>query len=132
MLIDTIISLKAKCCLEEEIGEDFNLSTKELSCIFSLYKHEFIHSKELSNKINLSPSRGSRIINRLIKKGYVIETHDLEDKRFLNLSLSEDGKQIYERVKKKRIECENRLLSKLDNQQKKVVKKGLEILIGAM
>ncbi len=129
MFIDTIIKLKAKCCLEEEIGEDFNLTTKELSCILNLKGKEMIHSKDLSNKINLSPSRGSRVINSLLKKGFLVEIHDPKDKRYSNLSLSKKGITLFNKVEEKKHECENRLLSKLNKHQKQRVKEGLDILL---
>ena len=129
MLIDTIIKLKSRCCLEEEIGQDFNLTNKELSCIFNLKEIKTIHSKDLSQKINLSPSRGSRVINSLIKKGYLTEIQAPEDKRYLNLSLSKKGIGIFKKVEEKKYECENRLLSKLNHQQHQIVKEGLNILL---
>lgn len=129
MLIDTIIKLKSRCCLEEEIGEDFNLTSKELACIFNLKDNEAIHSKDLSGKINLSPSRGSRVINNLIKKGFLIEIHDQKDKRYSNISLSKKGNVIFKKVEEKKFECENRLLAKLDSHQREVVKEGLNILL---
>ena len=132
MLIDKIINLKAKCCIEDEIGEEFNLSVRELSCIFCLKDGEMIHSKDLSMKINLSPSRGSRIINGLIQKGYLLETHNPDDKRYTNLSISEKGLDIYKEANKKKYECEKRLLGNLNNNQKRLVEEGLNILLGVM
>jgi len=49
------------------------------------------NKKELARKMLLENSTTVEISNRLVKKGYVLETSDAEDKRATRLTLTEKG-----------------------------------------
>ena len=51
------------------------------------------NKKELAKKMLLENSTAVEITNRLVKKGFIKETTDIEDKRATRLSLTKKGEQ---------------------------------------
>ena len=73
-IIDLVIALKHSCLVKEDsIREEFSLSPAEYRGILSINQGEAVKGIELSEKMGLSVSRGSRVIEKLTKKGYLKE-----------------------------------------------------------
>jgi DNA-binding MarR family transcriptional regulator len=128
-IIDHIFLLKQKCLQTEiEIGTEMGLSYREIIGIGALKKDETIDCNTLSEMMGLSKSRGSRVIDKLITKGYLSRRVSDFDRRAVEISLTEKGaicKKSIEMIKKK---CEKKIEASLNNQQKKIIKEGLKIL----
>ena len=128
-IIDQLFLLKHKCLQTEiEIGTEMGLSYREIMGIEALKKNEIIDSNTLSKIMGLSKSRGSRVIDNLINKGYLSRKVSEFDRRSVEISLSKNGiicKKSIERIKKK---CEKKIEASLNNHQKKTIKESLEIL----
>jgi DNA-binding MarR family transcriptional regulator len=88
-----------------------------------------ICSKNLSATIGLSPSRGSRIINRLIDRGLVESSYCRGDKRYNELSLTEDGRVCLDAIERKKAACENEILKDLNNDERNTVAEGIDLLL---
>lgn len=132
MLIDEIMELKKRCNFADEIGKTYKITLGEVSCISEIAQHEPMTSKEVSALLDLSPSRGSRIISRLIEREFIKGEVDKKDRRYLTLSLTELGKECYKNILIEKDQCETRLLAKLSEEQRDAVKSGLEILLQVM
>ena len=90
---------------------------------------ERITCNVLSKKMGLSPSRGSRIIDGLVRKKYLIRTPNSEDRRSFVLSLSPKGTKIKEQIEQERNNCERRIREKLSTEELELIKEGLELVI---
>ena len=88
-LVGLRIELK-KGCMENEkqIRTLCNISLAEYQGIVEIKTTERITCNILSKKMGLSPSRGSRIVDGLVRKGYLLRTTNPEDRRSFILSLS--------------------------------------------
>ncbi len=128
-MIDEILELKKRCNFSDEIGKSFNLTQGEVSCISAIAQCENISSKDLSTLMELSPSRGSRVISKLIQRGFISGSSDEHDRRYLSLSLTSEGEICYRAILNEKRLCEERILSGLDDAQKLAVKQGLDILL---
>ncbi|MBL7129672.1 MAG: winged helix DNA-binding protein [Ignavibacteria bacterium] len=128
-IIDHIFLLKQKCLQTEiEINTEMGLSYREIIGIGALKENETIDCNTLSEMMGLSKSRGSRVIDKLITKGYLSRKVSDFDRRAVEISLTEKGvicKKSIEMIKKK---CEKKIEENLNNQQKKTIKEGLKIL----
>jgi DNA-binding MarR family transcriptional regulator len=89
------------------------LSQSELLFFGSLDQCTGISSPELARNMGLSPSRISRVIEKLVVDGYLDRNTDKADRRAITLCLTENGKKIREEIAKSRQECEARLLNVL-------------------
>jgi len=129
-VIDLIFEVKEKCLLnEEDIMAANKLSPAEYRGLLSIDPGETITCKALSEKMGLSPSRGSRVIFKLIKNGYIKQKVSFEDRRCLFVSLDEKGAVIRKKIEVARAECENQIESRLSSDEMKFVVNSLNKLI---
>ena len=128
-LIDLIIQLK-KGCMEDEkqIRALCNVSLAEYKAVMEIKTTERITCNVLSKKMGLSPSRGSRIVDGLVRKGYLLRTTNPEDRRSFVLSLSSKGAKIKDDIERERNNCEKRIREKLSTKEFDLIKEGLELV----
>ena len=128
-LIDKILELKLVCHLEEELGTTCGLSPREIHCISEVVEQGPLSSKDLSQKIHLSPSRGSRVVGRLVEKGLIQVHQNDQDRRAVELSITDKGKACFQAILKDKARCEERLLMNLTEEEQQQVQKGLTLLL---
>jgi len=129
-LVDLIIELKKGCVEDEEqIRTLCHISLAEYKAVMEIDTTERITCNVLSKKMELSPSRGSRIIDGLVRKKYLIRMTNSKDRRSFVLSLSPKGTKIKEQIKRERNNCERRIREKLSTKESELIKEGLELLI---
>jgi len=131
-LIDLIIKLK-KGYLEDEkqIRTLCKVSLAEYKAILEIKTTEIITCNVLSEKMGLSISRGSRIIDSLVRKGYLLRMENPEDRRSFVLSLSSKGTEIKKQIEQERNNYEYRIRKNLSVREVKLIKEGLELIAKA-
>jgi len=128
-LVDLIIELK-KGCMEDEkqIRILCNVSLAEYKAVMEIKAIERVTCNVLSKKMGLSPSRGSRIIDGLVRKKLLLRTTNPEDRRSFVLSLSSKGAKIKDDIERERNNCEKRIREKLSAKEFDLIKEGLELV----
>ena len=128
-LIDLIIELK-KGYMEDEkqIRTLCKVSLAEYKAILEIKTTEIITCNVLSEKMGLSISRGSRIIDSLVRKGYLLRMENPEDRRSFILSLSSKGAKIKKQIEQERNNFEYRLRKNLSAREVELIKEGLELI----
>ena len=128
-LIDLIIELKKSCMNDEEqIRTLCNVSLAEYKGIMVVNEGEKITCNILSKKMGLSPSRGSRIIDNLVKKECLLRIVNPEDRRSFVISLSSRGAKLKNQIEQERNSCERRIRKKLSAKEVELIKEGLELI----
>ena len=128
-LIDLILKLKRICMEDEEkIRAICNISLAEYKGLTEIGIEEKISCYTLSKKMGLSPSRGSRIIDGLVKKGYLLRRENPKDRRSFVLSLSPKGVKIKKQIEQERSTCEYRIRKNLSLREVELIKEGLELI----
>lgn len=128
-LIDLIIELKRGCMEDEEqIRTICNISLAEYKGIMEIDIKERITCNTLSQKMCLSPSRGSRIIDSLVRKGYLLRMVNPDDRRSFVMSLSSNGVKIKKQIEQERNNCEKRIRKKFSVREIELIKEGLELI----
>jgi len=128
-LVDLIIELKKGCMNDEEqIRTLCNISLAEYKGIMVADENMQITCSILSQKMGLSLSRGSRIIENLVKKGYLVRMINPYDRRSFVVSLSSDGVKLKTQINQERINCEKRIIKRLTSKEVELVKNGLELI----
>ena len=113
-ILDLVYEMKKKCAaIDSQLMEQLHLSQSELLFFSSLDQCTGISSPELAKNMGLSPSRISRVIEKLVVDGYLDRNIDKSDRRAITLCLTEEGKKVRAEIDKHRQECENRLLHAL-------------------
>jgi DNA-binding MarR family transcriptional regulator len=113
-----IEELKDRCISNTlKIRKEANLSHSEYAGISVMTNDEIICGNDLSKKMNLSPSRGSRIIDSLVRNGFLTRENDPEDRRRYTLRLADKGIQVKKRIEKTIDECEKKVFSVLSKEE---------------
>ena len=117
-LMSLIEQLKDQCIRNTtKIREEANLSPAEYKGISVLNFDESMSGNELSRKMKLSPSRASRVIDRLVKNGYLVRIDDPVDRRRSTVCLADQGIKIKNKITEVIGKCETRVFSALSEQE---------------
>ena len=132
-LFDLIEQLKSRCIKNElSIMEEANISLAEYNGISALDPEERVCGNDLSRKMNLSPSRASRVIDKLVKNGFLVREGDAEDRRRCTISLAKKGLMVKNKIEMIKRDCENKVMAGLTEREMKYftssIKKINEIL----
>ena len=117
MLLNILVSLKEKCAdAEEGIRRDLKLSAAEYRGLMCLRPEEKINCQDLSARMNLSVSRGSRIIDNLTRKKFLKRVDCVSDRRCKNVWLTAKGVQAKQKIDSQIQECEDKLVAGIPDQ----------------
>jgi DNA-binding MarR family transcriptional regulator len=110
-ILAMVFEMKKKCAqVDQQLMDELNLSQSELLFFSALDNCQGLRSPELARNMGLSPSRVSRVIDKLVVNGYLDRNTDASDRRAITLCLTSKGKSIRNKIGKVRDECESRLL----------------------
>jgi len=132
-IIEQIFKLKYKCVsTEETFFEKAEISQADYHVIDKLEIDECLTATEFAVRLDVSVSRGSRIITRMLKNGYLNSSPADGDRRKLMLSLSKKGKDTKLKITSMKNECNRKIQTKLSEQQMDTLQKNLEIVMKAL
>lgn len=78
--------------------EDFNLAPEQNLVMMLLWEKDGLTQNQLAEKLNKDKTNIARMASSLEKKGFIKRAHPKEDRRSLMLYLTEDGKDLGEKV----------------------------------
>ena len=129
-LVDILGDLKKECeAHEQKIRKSLSLSEAEYNGLLCLNKGEKITCQEFSERMNLSVSRGSRVIDMLFENGHLDRVDCLEDRRCKNVKLTKRGAAIRRKIDSHRQDCEQKFAADYSEQKLAMLKKELRRLI---
>ena len=129
-LVDVLADLRKECkAHEEKTRKSLDLSEAEYNGLLCLNKSEKITCQEFSERMNLSVSRGSRVIEKLFEKGYLDRVDCSDDRRCKHVGLTKDGTAIRQKIDEQRQDCEQKLAMDCSEQKLTMLKKELRRLI---
>jgi len=133
-IIENILTISSQCFSAKDQKKILNdLSAREASVVISLVQaEEKVSGNDLATRNKLSPSRMSRIVESLVEKGYLVREYSETDRRYIELSLSQKGKDQRNEILSFNKECENALRDRLSSSDLSIVENAMEILIHAM
>lgn len=119
-IIDLIINMKSLCLEKEEsIRLEFDLSPAEYRGILAMKPGEPCNCNALSNNMGLSVSRGSRVVEKLIKNKYLSQEISKQDRRNIILKLAPKGIRVRKKIEEMLSDCEKTIQKKLSTEEKK-------------
>jgi DNA-binding MarR family transcriptional regulator len=129
-LLDLINRLKAGCITNEmRIMKETGLSPAEYNGIAAVSPGETITCSVLSRKMALSPSRASRVIDKMVKNGYLVRQNDAADRRKCTVSLAKRGIHIKKKIDQLKADCDKRIREQLSQKEIETLTHGLEQII---
>ena len=132
-IIDLIVALKHKCSIrEEDIQKEYDLSQAEYHGVVVVESDEKLTCSEFSERLELSPSRGSRIIGKMMEKGFINYDSIPGDRRAHSISLTPKGKRVKAKVEQKKDECEKTIREHYSDKKADELKITLTRLLEAL
>ena len=117
-LIELIEQLKIRCIKNESIiMEGTSLSPAEYNGISALDLDERISGSDLSRKMKLSPSRASRVVDKLVRNGFLTRECDAEDRRRCTISLAKKGARVKRKIEEIKNDCEKKIVRDLTDRE---------------
>jgi len=97
---------------------------------------EFLHSEkkckvnisEISKSLSITPPSATEFVKNLINKGYLEKHVSPKDKRFIEITLTDDGKKIVQDLKKYFNSLFSGIIEKLGTEQSKLLIELLDIV----
>ena len=80
-----------------------SLSFSQVAALHIIDREGFININDISNKLNLSVSATSRMIDELVKKEFVVRKEDPKNRRVKILSLSSNGENFMNNLSIERV-----------------------------
>jgi len=117
-LANLTFSLLANCQEKEvRLATIHNLTQAEFRCLRLFGTDESVNNKKIAERMNLSPSRLTRIIDGLVEKEYIIREIDPEDRRNMRVMLSKRGRQLVNQLNKAYVQIHNEILQDIEVSQ---------------
>ncbi|MCU0915068.1 MAG: MarR family transcriptional regulator [Planctomycetes bacterium] len=130
---ELILAVKRKCQRnEEQIQQELGLCQAEFNALIVLRDEAQISGCEFAERMALSPSRGSRVLDRLVNDGYAEAATHAQDRRAVAISLTPRGRQTRQRIIEEMEACESRMCGRLDQENVGQIKRALELLDAVM
>lgn len=132
-LLDLIFRLKANCIAgEARFMEETGLSPAEYKGIAAMNPDERMNGSAVSRKMELSVSRGSRVIERMVKNGYIIRENCTDDRRKCTVYLAPKGIEIKEKIEAFKNSCTEKIHHRLSPEEidtfSQSIKKVLDVI----
>jgi DNA-binding MarR family transcriptional regulator len=117
-LANLTFSLLANCQEKEvHLAELHGLTQAEFRCLRLFGTDESLNNKTIAERMNLSPSRLTRIIDGLVKKRYIRREIDPNDRRNMKVNLSKKGKALVQQLNKAYVDIHEEILMDIDPSQ---------------
>ena len=100
--------------------------------LWIITRHEPCTLSELSERMNVSPSTASELVERLVVAGFATRTTDTNDRRTIRLKLTRKGHALHHKHQAREREQTRELVEKLTPQQRKAMKGALKTLTEIM
>lgn len=129
-LAQMISTLKCRCdYTDEEIRKKTPLSPAEYRGLLCIENSETITAADFSKKMGLSPSRGSRVIDKMLDHEYLVTERSTEDRRRVLISLGKKGIDLKNEIAEAANECNRKISERLTEDEIEQIKNAIAYLI---
>jgi len=123
--------LKRIILLNKEIESYFGMSSARILTLLAFTEKKIMYMNELSKAMSLTTSTSTRMIDSLVKEGFVERGHDKSDRRLVTVGLTGKGKKVAKDIKAFRDKYFDLINAKVKDNGKKEMVSSLKTLIDA-
>lgn len=117
---------------ENLFAQQYGLTQSEFRCLKLFDKNEIINNKSIAERMSLSASRLTRIIDGLVAKGYMEREINPSDRRNMNVCLSKKGQQLVQKLDNAYVNVHKELLQHIEEPEHKPLIDAMTNLLSAM
>jgi DNA-binding MarR family transcriptional regulator len=127
-ILNEILSLSKQIQLLRKIDVDF-VSESEFRVLDALCTNQksLLNMKQVSEGTNLPPSIVSKAANALEEKGYIGRLHSRQDRRQVNIKITEAGANVLREYHKRRMQRLRPIIENLSDYEREVICEGIGI-----
>jgi DNA-binding MarR family transcriptional regulator len=131
---DNILNLIVKLRVNRELEKRHmdmicNLSVAEYRGIMAQKNGQEMTCQEMAQAMDLSPSRSSRVVDNLVRKGYCVRKISSYDRRTIAITLSNKGREVKEEIKKNRERLEQDIQKNFSDEEMDMIRSSLKMLL---
>jgi len=128
------MTMLRSCCerMEQQVREQAGLTEAQCWLLTCMPADEPVSTGQVCVDAGLSPSRGGRIVEELVKSGLLARRPDPADRRVARVGLTERGRAIKRQVDEMLQACEAEVVSRLAPTELATVETGLALLLRAL
>jgi DNA-binding MarR family transcriptional regulator len=110
----------------------YDLLVAEFRCLYTLWRNDKISVNKLAKLLNNTPSRLTRVVDSLLKRGLVQRYEPESDRRLKIISLTEKGNNLIKDMKYNYDSMHMDILSEIKDNSHDQILESINKLIGAM
>ncbi|NOR87393.1 MAG: MarR family transcriptional regulator [Bacteroidales bacterium] len=132
-ILDLIYDLKKKCSLNDEVFfKSLKITQAEYSMFICLRNCKHFNSYSVAENMQLSLSRVSRIIDKMVNKGFLNRTTNKLDRRAIDIKMTAKGKETLLKIIHYRDGREDMLTEQLEDHEVSEIKTNFSKLINLL
>jgi DNA-binding MarR family transcriptional regulator len=130
IISELVHELTLKCLYrDEKIRGETDLSPSEYRAITLLNEDEQLSASLFAEKLELSPSRSSRVITKMEADGYISVEKNAIDKRSIFITLTELGAEIRGQILSNKESCNSKLEELLNEDEQNLIVENIKKLL---
>jgi DNA-binding MarR family transcriptional regulator len=123
--------LKRIILLNKEMESHFGMSSSRILTLLVFTEKKTMYMNELSKTMSLNTSTSTRMIDGLVKEGFVERGYDQSDRRLVTVGLTGKGKKVARDIKAFRDKYFDSINAKVKDNGKEEMISSLKTLIDA-
>jgi DNA-binding MarR family transcriptional regulator len=132
-LIGLVRTLRDCCQRQEgEICHQLDLTASQFACLLAIPETSDLTVHQVAKAMGLSPSRASRIVDSLVRHGFLDRKTTDKDRRQQILALTPAGRTKWQTAHQLLVGCEQKLLSHLSAQHSLELAEAFQKVINAL
>ncbi|KYK28999.1 hypothetical protein AYK20_06260 [Thermoplasmatales archaeon SG8-52-1] len=114
------------------VGNKFGITGVQLMTLHFIKHNNNCKTSEIANFLSVSAPDATRIVETLVKKGFVERINDEKDRRIIRLLIKEEGKKVVETIKQELALSFSKILEKINEEDAKALLRGMKALSNAL
>ncbi|NOR45975.1 MAG: MarR family transcriptional regulator [Candidatus Delongbacteria bacterium] len=122
-------AMKLYCQLKDKkIAKSIDITCSELNCLKQYFDIDIISVKDLAEKLNITSGGVTRIVASLEEEGVLRRDMDPNDRRGINVTLTDKGNELIKDLRKKTIDYCKDLFDEINKKDQNTIHDGLSLL----
>jgi MarR family transcriptional regulator, organic hydroperoxide resistance regulator len=109
-----------------------NVTVPQLRSLFFIRNEGTTNLSKLAARLAVTPTNVTGIVDRLLKKGLITRTESSQDRRILELRLTEDGEKLVTKLRERRREYMSDVLARMSPEDLEILAQGFKSLANAV
>ncbi len=130
---ELIFTLRQKCAIKDLfLVKSLGISIAEFNALLQFFNSQSLGVKELAERLDITPGGVTRIVTSLEDKGLVVRKISPEDRRSVDVFLTDKGKEMVKQIWQTSLELHRRILEQIEPTFREPVVEAISKLIDAI